>query len=171
MEAKKFARGQKRVQVPNALREVEEGNRVGRYRTVPYPCAVEKLSQAELIDTSPDIAVPKWRMHQTKCLIRSTKRYRVRTFYPNSLPQDSVEDEIEKGLTRPVVTEDIPITPDSERQDLLKLVRRNHALGRRILTKLRDVPQLEELSATLRQWEELLEPITQNGSKQLRLYL
>ena len=45
MADRKQALGQGKIEVLNALREVEEENRVGRYRTAPYPCAQSKFVQ------------------------------------------------------------------------------------------------------------------------------
>lgn len=171
MANRKQALGLGKIEVLNALREVEEENRVGRYRTVPYPCARDKLAQLRLIDTDADMVLPKWQMHQTKQIMRSTKRYRMMTFHPNSFVPDRLEVEIDKGLRRPVVIEDIPVDPDFERRELLRLVRRHHKLGKQILARLGNVPEAEPLSDILSQCEAILEQFTQDGNKQMRLFL
>lgn len=171
MVSRRFAPGQKKVEVLNALREVEEENRVGAYRTVPHPCAVDKLTQAELIDTSPDVALPKWQMHQTKQLIHSTGRYQTRDFHPSSFPPNRLEVEIEKGLRRPTVAEDIPVDSNYKRHLLLKLARRYHKLGERVLAALGEIPRAQELSAKLRDFEDTLDEVTGDGVKQLMFYL
>lgn len=171
MVNRKQALGQGKIEVLNALREVEEENRIGRYRTAPYTCAQDKFIQLQLIDTDADVALPKWQIHQTKQLMRSTKRYRLMTFHPSSFPLDRLPEELEKGQRRPVVIEDIPVDPDFEHQELIKMARRHNRLGRQILAKLESVPEAKPLSDILSQCEAILEQCTQDSNKQTRLFL
>lgn len=158
MERRKFAPGQKMIEPRNALREIDEENRIGKLRTLPPDITREKLVELALIDTDPDIALPKWQKQQTRQRVSHTKEYQSISINPRTLPLESnPEVEISKGLRRWARREDIEVHPSFRRQNLLKVARQFHSWGRRTIAAIGKAPQAEEI----------LEQLTSNGQQRL----
>jgi hypothetical protein len=170
MADRKYAPGQKMMELRNALHEIDEQNRIGKVRTLPPEITRERLAELALIDTDPDVALPKWQRQQTRQRIISTKEYQSMSFDPRSLPSDcNIEVEVGKGLRRFARREDIEVHPELRRQRLQKMAHQWHGYGQRLIVAVGDAPEKQELSLALRQAEEILERLTGNGQQRLPL--
>lgn len=170
MEQRKFAPGQIMKELRNALHEIDEQNRIGKVRTLPPDITRDKLAQLSLIDTDPEVALPKWQKQQTRQRIGYTKEYQSVYFDARTLPSDcNIELEISKGLRRPARREDIEVHPDFARQNLLNEGRQLQNCRRRLMVAVGDAPARQELSLALRQAEKILEHLTSNGQQRLPL--
>jgi hypothetical protein len=168
MANRKFAPGQKMIELRNALHEVDEENRIGKIRTLPPDITRDKLAQLSLIDTDPEVALPKWQKQQTRQQVSYTKDYQSISIDPRALPPESnLEVEISKGLRRWARREDIEVHPDFKRQNLLKVAHQFHSCGQRTIATIGKAPEAEEFSVAVRQAEEILERLTSNGQRRL----
>jgi hypothetical protein len=170
MADRKYAPGQKMMELRNALHEIYEQNRLGKVGTVPPEIARQKLAELELIDTDADITLLKWQRYQTRQRVNSTKEYASMYFDPRSLPPDCNRAvEISKGLRRYVRREDIEVHPELKRQNLHKIAHQWQGYGERLMVAVGDAPVRGELSLVLRQVKEICERLTSNGQQRLPL--
>jgi len=168
---RKYAPGQKMMELRNALHEIDEQNRIGKVRTLPPDITCERLAQLALIDTDPEVALPKWQKQQTRQRVISTKEYQSMSFDPRSLPPDcNPEVEISKGLRRHARREDIEVHPELKRQNLHRVAHQWQGYGQRLLVAIGNAPVRQELSLVLRQVNEICERLTSNGQQRLPLF-
>jgi len=129
MGKRKFARGQKRIEIANIMREEGEKNRIGSIRCVPPAIVTDRSAEAGLVVTDADVALQKCQRQETAALIRLIEDNGVRQWHRMQLmdlpvPPEMFAAEMAKGDSRYVYSEDVRARPGLRRQIDLAYARR-----------------------------------------------
>ena len=173
MENRKFARGQKRVEAANIMREEGDKHRIDGIRCVPPSHAKERFTQAGLLITDPNAALGKCQKQETAQCIASIREDGAREWYRMRLVDLPVQPEtfgleMDKGDSRYVYGEDVRAKPALRRRTELEYARRAQGAVERWKMQAGDdagkVTLIREAEALLREAAERGRP------KQLDLF-
>lgn len=172
MGGRKFARGQKRVEAANILREEGERHRIDGIRCVPPVVACKRFADCGLLIADPDAALEKCQKQETASLIRSIRDDGAQQWYRMRLmdlpvPAETFGAEMAKGDSRYVYGEDVRAQPVLRRQTELGYAKKaQSAVERWKLVASEDTEKV----ALIQQAEALLRQAAEKGRpKQLRL--
>lgn len=165
MEDRKFARGQKRIEATNIMREEGEKHRIDSIRCVPLAVACERFAECGLLTTDHDVALVKCQRGETASQIRLLKDDGARQWYKMRLMDLPVAPqkfgaEMAKGASRYVYGEDVRAKPTLRRQTELDYARRAQGAVERWKIQASDDPDKVTL---IQQAEALLREAAEKG--------
>ncbi|GEM_PF-3689175 len=172
MEKRNFARGQKRVEAANIMREEGEKHRIDSIRCVPPPVATERFDEAGLLTSDQEAALEKCQKQETAGIIRSLAENGVRQWYRMPLlelpvPPQKFAEEMAKGDSRYVYGQDVRARPSLRRRTELTFARRAQSAVERWKVQAADDP---EKAALIQEAETLLRQAAEKGNPQLKMF-
>lgn len=164
MGKRKFARGQKGTEASNIMQEEGQKHRIDSIRCVPPPVACGSFAEHGLLTDDPVVALGKCQRQETGTLIRLLEEngaqqwYRMRLIELPVSPEKFAE-EMAKGDSRYVYSEDVRARPTLRRQTELTYARRAQSAVERWKAQTDDAEKV----ALIHQAELLLKEAADKG--------